>query len=182
VKLTIGSLELRRFAMADARALYAVRDHESVRRFMADPSPLAYASHLDWVFRNLIEGDAIVLFLARVHREPVGLTLLKRRSEHEAEIGVMFREASRHAAVIPRAAVATLYLAFEEFGLRSLVSYVIPGHERAVAFNTGLGGREAPSDKPGMRMFHATREECLGHPRYVRMMERMRPRMRLSRE
>ena len=178
--IVVGSLELRQFRAGDEPDLFAVRNHESVRGFMADPRPLDYAAHLAWVQANLLEGDRIVLFIVRKRGEPVGITLLKRISEDTAEIGVMFREAGRHTTAATHAAVATVCYAFHHLALAQLTSYVVQAHPRAVAINSAFGGREVASDKPGMVQFRATREECLGNRNYLRVLQRIQPRMRIT--
>jgi RimJ/RimL family protein N-acetyltransferase len=178
--IAVGSLELRQFRAGDEADLFAVRNHESVRRFMADPRPLDYAAHLGWVRANLLEGDRIALFVVRKHGEPVGITLLKRTSNDTAEIGVMFREAGRHTVSATHAAVATVYYAFHHLGLAQLTSYVVQAHPRAVAINSAFGGREVESDKPGMVQFRASREDCLGNANYLRVLQRIQARMRIS--
>jgi RimJ/RimL family protein N-acetyltransferase len=117
------------------------------------------------------------LFLARAHDEAIGLTLLKRLAPDTVEVGVMFREARRHSLLPAQAAVAMLYLAFEHFGMEWAVSYVLPQHERAIALNTGLGGEQVPSGKPGMVCFRQRRAVALSNRHYARLLSRMRLKM-----
>ena len=49
MKLLIGGLELAQFTAADTQALYDVRNHQSVRSFMANAEPLAWDRHVAWV-------------------------------------------------------------------------------------------------------------------------------------
>lgn len=176
----IGSLLLRQFQPGDEADLFAVRNHESVRRFMADPRPLDYAAHLEWVSKNLIGDDRIVLFIARRHSEPVGLTLLKRLGADDAEIGVMFRDADRYRVAVTHAAVATVHYAFEHLGLGHLTSYVVPEHPRAMSINRAFGGREVASDKPGMVQYRAARAQCLGNDNYRRILQRISGKLTIT--
>lgn len=178
--ITIGALELRRFGRGDVDDLYAVRNHESVRAFMADPRPLEYSAHVEWTRKNLLESDRIVLFVARKRGEPVGLTLLKRLSQDTAEIGVMFRDARRHRLAASEAAVATAQYGFRRVGFKFLVSYVVPGHTDAVSINRGFGGQEVPSDKPGMLQFRGTLEACMRNPAYRALLARIEPKMSIT--
>ena len=175
IRIPLRSFELRQFRPDDTDDLYAVRNHESVRSLLADPRPIPYDSHVNWVNLNLIPGRDILLFLARAHGEAIGLTLLKRLAPDTVEVGVMFREARRHPLLPAQAAVAMLYLAFEHFGMGWAVSYVLPHHERAIALNRGLGGEEVPSDKPGMICFRQRGLVVLGNRHYLRLLARVRP-------
>jgi RimJ/RimL family protein N-acetyltransferase len=175
IRIPLRSFELRQFGPDDTDDLYAVRNHESVRCLLADPRPIAYDSHVSWVNRNLIPGRDILLFLARVHDEAIGLTLLKRLAPDTVELGVMFREVQRHAMLPSQAAVAMVYLAFEHFGMAWGVSYALPQHERAVALNKGLGGEEVPSDKPGMICFRQRGVAALRNRHYLRLLARVSP-------
>ena len=175
IRIPLRSFELRQFGPDDTDDLYAVRNHESVRSLLADPRPIPYDSHVNWVNLNLIPGRDILLFLARAHGEAIGLTLLKRLAPDTVEVGVMFREARRHPLLPAQAAVAMLYLAFEHFGMGWAVSYVLPHHERAIALNRGLGGEEVPSDKPGMICFRQRGAVVLCNQHYLRLLARVRP-------
>lgn len=175
IRIPLRSFELRQFGPDDTDDLYAVRNHESVRSLLADPRPIPYDSHVNWVNLNLIPGRDILLFLARAHDEAIGLALLKRLAPDTVELGVMFREARHHPVLPAQAAVAMLYLAFEHFGMGWVVSYVLPQHERAIALNTGLGGEEVPSDKPGMICFRQRGAVILRNQHYVRLLARVRP-------
>ena len=175
IRIPLRSFELRQFRPDDTDDLYAVRNHESVRSLLADPRPIAYDSHVNWVNQNLIPGRDILLFLAHAQDEAIGLTLLKRLAPDTVELGVMFRDAQRHAMLPSQAAVAMVYLAFEHFGMAWGVTYALRQHERAIALNTGLGGEEVPSDKPGMICFRQRGAVILRNQHYLRLLARVRP-------
>lgn len=179
MKIVIGKLELAQFTAADTEDLYRIRNHESVRGFMSNPAPLEWESHVAWVQVNLLSGGRILLLMVRLEGEALGFTLLKRLAEDTAEIGVVVREAPRHRLIPSEAGAATLYLAFEVLGLTRLVSYVVPAHRHAIAFNSGAGGREVQSDKPGMLQFDFTRESYLSNRHCLRTIARMRPKMQV---
>lgn len=181
LRIAIGSIELRQFAAEDTEDLYRVRNHESVRSYMADPRPIPWESHVEWVNRNLIPGRDILLFLVRLKGSAIGLTLLKRLAPDVVEVGAIFREAKLHPVIPGQAAVAMLHLAFEHFRMRGAVSYVLPDHQRALALNRALG-REAESAKPGMVCFRCSRTTLLRNPHYRRLMVRIGPRMTIATE
>lgn len=180
LRITIGSIELRQFGQEDTEALYAVRNHESVRSYMANSSAIPWESHVAWVNANLLPGRDILLFLVRLKGEVIGLTLLKRVASDVVEVGIMFREAQLHPVIPAQAAAITLYLAFERFGMRQTVAYALPGHARALALNRALGGLEVESDKPGMVCFRRDRDAVLRNPHYRRLMARIRPKMTIA--
>lgn len=179
MKITIGGLELRQFTAEDAEDLHRVRNDPSVRRYMSDPTPIPLEAHLAWVKTHLLEGRDLLLFMVRRNGEAIGFTLL-RRVGGDTEIGVMFKEATRHPVLPAYATVATLYCAFCLRGVTRLISYVAPAHERALALNRGFGAWEVESDKPGMIKFRLSPEVCLANPTWKKMMERLGDRMQVT--
>lgn len=180
MRITIGSIELRQFGPEDSEDLYSVRNHESVRSYMANPRAIPWESHVAWVNDNLLPGRDILLFLVRLQGDAIGLSLLKRLAPDVVEVGVMFREAKLHPVIPAQAAATTLYLAFEHFGMRETVAYALPEHKRAIALNSALGGLKVESDKPGMVCFRRNRDAVLCNPHYRRLMARIRPRMTIA--
>lgn len=177
MKIVADDLTLSLFEGGDVAALHAVRNDPDVRRHMADPRPLTWAAHRAWVEANLLNTRRLLLFLVRVDGDAVGFTLL-RPAAGAAEIGVVFRDPLRHAFAIHTATLLTLHIALEQLDLPSLVSYVMPEHERALAFNRGFGGTEVESDRPPMVKLHARRADLLASHHYQRGMSRIRDRTR----
>jgi RimJ/RimL family protein N-acetyltransferase len=177
MRITIGPLELGRFTADDTDALYAVRNHPDVRRYMADPRPLAYERHVEWVQRHLVAGTDHCLFVVRWDGEPTGFTVLKRLGPATAEIGAMFRAPDRHRVVIAYATVATLDWGYRGLGVTTLSSWIVPTHTRAMDWNRAFGAWEVPSTKPGLVEFHQTREVALAHPTFVKIFARVKDRM-----
>jgi RimJ/RimL family protein N-acetyltransferase len=181
MKITIGNLELAQFTPRDIRELYLIRNHPSVRRFMTNPGFLSYKAHRDWVQKNLIHQTNLLVFLVRLRGErAIGLTQLQRRGDDTAEIGVMFREANTHLVVPYTSTGATLHLAFGPLRLAWLVSYVVPGHDRAFALNQSFGAWTEESDKPGMIKYRLSREVCLANENYLKVMNRMRDQLTIT--
>jgi len=179
MKIVIGKLELAQFTAPDAEDLYRIRNHESVRSFMSNPAPLEWESHVRWARENLLEGGRILLLIVRLEAAALGFTLLKRLAEDTAEIGVVVREAPRHRLICSEAGAATLYLGFEVLRFTRLVSYVVPTHAHAIEFNARAGGREVPSDKPGMIQFDFIGESYLSNRHCQRIVARMRPKLQV---
>ena len=182
MKIVIGKLELAQFTGADTGDLYRIRNHESVRGFMSNPSPLEWESHTAWVRDNLLSGGRILLLMVRLDGAPLGFTLLKRLTEDTAEIGVVVREAARHRLIPSEAGAATLYLAFEVLRFRRLVSYVVPAHRHALNFNRRAGARQVASDKAGMLKLSFSRAGYLRNPHCRRIVARMRPKLEVITE
>ena len=175
MKITIDQVELAQFTAQDTRTLYDIRNHDSVRPFMSNSAPLEYEKHEAWTKKNLIDGRGFLLLLVRVAgREPIGFTLLQRKSADTAEIGVIFREAAQHPVVPLVATVATLHLAFCHLNLAHLVSYVSPTNQRALSLNRSFGMVEIESDKPGELKMYMSREGCLTNPNYLKVFKRMK--------
>lgn len=174
MNISLGTLYLTLFAENDIEALYRIRNHATVRKYMSNTQPIGYDSHVKWVRQNLIGEKKLLLFMVRRKDQPLGFTLLKKVSEDTAEMGVIFREASKHPGVPYYATVMTLYIAFGYLKLSWLVSYVIPGHERAIYINNAFGGWEVESDKPGMGKFCVNRDVCMKSESYQKVMGRIK--------
>lgn len=177
MKILSGGVELVQFTAADTQALYEIRNHESVRSFMANPAPLAIEAHREWTRRHLLEGADVLLFMIGAGGEPCGFSVLKRLAADCAEIGVMVRDAAQRPIVASIATTATLHCAFERLSFETVVSWVLPEHRRALAFNQAFGGAEVPSEKPGMLQFRLSREECLRNESYRRLKARLGARL-----
>jgi RimJ/RimL family protein N-acetyltransferase len=182
MKIVIGKLELAQFTAADTEDLYCIRNHESVRSFMSNSAPLEWESHVAWARKNLVESGQILLLIVRLEGAALGFTLLKRLTEDTAEVGVVLREALRHRLIASEAGAATLYLGFEVFQFKRLVSYVVLTHAHAIDFNARAGGREVPSDKQGMLQFDFSAEGYLGNRHCRRIVARMRPKLQVITE
>jgi RimJ/RimL family protein N-acetyltransferase len=172
-----GGVTLARFTADDTADLHRIRNHPTVRPFMADPRPIAWDRHVDWVRAHLLEADDLWLFMVRERGEAVGFTLLQRLAADTAEIGAIFRDPDDHALVTAYAIVLTLHQAFERLGLRWLVSWVLPGHQRALGVNRAFGAWEVPSEKPGMVQFRLSREVCVAGEPYRKILARLADRL-----
>lgn len=182
IEIDAGSVRLSQFAAADARDLYCIRNHPTVRRFMSDPRLIPYRSHVRWVSERLLADANHLLFLVRLRSgsRAVGLTQLRIAGD-TAEIGVMFREPGRHQVVTFVATVATLHVAFDQLGLKWLISYVLPAYDAAIEFNKGFGAWEEPSDKPGMVKLRLSAEVCRQNENFRRVLDRMKGRLHVRR-
>ncbi len=149
---------------------------------MTNPGLIPYKTHREWVQKHLIDGKDLLLFMVRpkTGSRAIGFTQLWIR-EDTAEIGVIFRESTRHQASSALSTVATLHLAFCHLNLAWLFSYVIPAHKAAISFNRALGAQEVASDKPGMIKLKLSRAECLGNERYARVFARIKDRIEIVR-
>lgn len=182
MRISFENVELAEFTAGDVRDLYRIRNHESVRRYLANTSSIPYRAHVEWVRKRLLQDDKLLLFLVRLKGEAIGFTQLESKGGNAAEIGVMFRESSRHQVVSYVATVATLYCAFCLLKTDWLISYVVPTHDRALALNRSFGAWEVPSDKPGMVQFRLSGEVCLANENYRKVLERIRDRMEINGE
>ncbi len=146
---------------------------------MADPQPIPYDSHVEWVRKNFIDEKKLLLLVVRRQGNPLGFTLLKKVSEDTAEIGVIFMEATKHPIVPYYSTVITLCIAFCCLKLSWLISYVIPGHDRAISLNNSFGAWEIESDKPGMHKFCLSREICVENENYQKVMKRIKNNLKI---
>ena len=174
MRLRSGSVELRAFEPALTEAVFAVRNHPSVRAHLRDPRPLAWESHVRWVQANLVEQRLQHLFVAFHAGEVAGITLLRNFREREAEIGVMVVEPARHRLAAYIAAHLIGYYAFEILGLERLLSYVPVAHRDAVEFNVRCGFEPTGEPSSEYRVLALTIERSRTHPAHKRFRERRR--------
>lgn len=177
---SLGPLTLDPFTASGIRELYAIRNHPTVRPFMANPEPIAYRSHAEWARERLVGSSDLLLWLVRPApgRRAIGFTQLRLDAARDTgEIGVIFREPERHRLPAALATAITLHLLFERLGCGRVDSYVIPGHEAAIAYNRAWGTAIVESDKPGMVKLSMSREECLANANYRKVMSRVARRL-----
>jgi hypothetical protein len=148
---------------------------------MANPELIPYKYHVEWVRKNLIEEQKLLLFLVRLKGKAIGLSLLRGAGD-TTEIGVMFREPNRHRVVTYTTAVATLHFAFCHLRLNNIISYVIPSHHIAISFNCSFGAWEVKSDKPDLIKFQLSREVCLNNENYLKVFDRIKDQIDMSGE
>jgi len=179
IMIQIGHLELSQFSIKDIRELYCIRNHESVRPYTSKPALIPYKSHVHWVNTELMVNKDLLLFLVRTRagERAAGLAQLRIKGD-TSEIGVMFREPSRHQTVTSVSTVAMLHLAFEQLRLQWVVSYVIPSHAAAIRFNKSFGAWEEESDIPGMVKLRLSRDRCSEH--FERIFARIKQRLRVQ--
>jgi hypothetical protein len=177
MRLILGSIELLEFRPMDVTDLFRIRNDESVRSFMTDPRPIAFAAHEQWVAQHLFPGGSLLLLLARKNAVPIGFTLLKMLDTNTVEFGAIFCNAQRYPIIPGQAATIMAYLGYDYYGFPWAKTYVRPEHMRAIDLNRGLGGIEVESDRPGMICFHSPRATVLDNPRYRKLMARIAAKM-----
>jgi RimJ/RimL family protein N-acetyltransferase len=171
-------VELRQFALNDARQLYAIRNHHSVRRFMSKPALIPYKQHVQWVRNQLIGNENFLLFLVRTKpaARAIGIAQL-RVNGRSAEIGVIFRDAPKHQIVTVMATMAMLQFAFLHLELLSLVSYVVPTHTAAIEYNKMFGASEEDSEIDGMVKLRLGKDVYMDNENVKRFLRRIKNRL-----
>jgi len=178
-----GHLVLDPYTAGDSRDLYAVRFHPTVRKFMTNPSLIAYRAHQDWARQNLVQAPDMHLWLVRFGAAPraIGFTQLKLNAAgNAAEIGVMFREPKKHQLASVLSSVITLHLAFVHFSCAWVTSYVVPTAQHAIDYNLGGGFSIHPSDRPEMVCLRLSRDVYLSSEIYRRVKVRLIPSLQIS--
>jgi len=164
MRIRSGKVELRRFEPALSDALYAVRNHPSVRRDLRDPRPIERASHDRWVRENLVEARTQELFVVFHGAAAEGIALLRNLRGREAEIGVMIVEPARRRLLAYVAAHLVGYYAFEVLGLERLLSYVPLRHEKALEFNLNCGFERTGQASDQYHVLALSRQQSREHP------------------
>jgi hypothetical protein len=180
IRVQAGHLTLDPFTAgpAPARELYAVRNHPTVRPFMADPALIPYRAHLAWTRAHLVGSPALHLWLVRPAPgvRAIGFTQLKIAGD-TAEIGVMFREPETHRLPAALTTAITLHLAYTVLECAYTTSYVIPTHRHAIDFNLAWGASIVDSDKPPMVLLKMHRDACFANANFRRIMTRLGKRL-----
>ena len=172
MRIRSGELELREFEPALSGALYAVRNHPSVRQHLRSAQPIARPEHERWVDENLVRERRLRLFLVHLAGAARGLALLRNFSGASAEIGVMMVEARRHRLAAYKASHLIGHFGFEVLGLERLLSYV-PRHNRhALAFNEACGFERTGDDSEAYFALALARERWRSHPVHRRFRAR----------
>ncbi len=177
---SLGALTLDPFTASGIRELYVIRNHPTVRPFMARSGVIAYRQHAAWAREKLVGATDIALWLVRPApgARAIGFTQLRFNAARDTgEIGVIFREPETHRLPAALSTAITLHLLFTHFGCGRVDSYVIPGHEAAIAYNQAWGTRIVETDKPGMVKLSMSREECFANANYRKVMARVSRRL-----
>lgn len=176
----LGALALDPFSEAGTRELYAIRNHPTVRPFMAHPELIPYKRHAAWVRDRLLGSQDLHLWLVRPApgSRAIGFTQLRMNAARDVcEIGAIFREPESHRMPAGFATAITVHLAFDRFACRRIDSYVIPDHRAAIQYNQAWGMSIVESDKPGMVKLSMSREVCLANENYRKVMSRVIKRL-----
>jgi RimJ/RimL family protein N-acetyltransferase len=176
----LGALALDPFTEAGIRELYAIRNHPTVRPFMANPELIPYRKHAAWAREKLPGSQDLLLWLVRPSpgSRAIGFTQLRLNAARDAsEIGVVFREPETHRIPAGFATAITLHLACDRLACSRIDSYVIPDHRAAIQYNQAWGLTIVESDKPGMVKLSMSREACLANENYRKVMSRVIKRL-----
>ncbi len=176
VRASLGNLRLDPVTSADARELYRVRMHPSVRQFMSNPVLIPFSSHRAWFGKHLSNPDGLQIWLIRTApgSRAIGLSQLRTRSD-TSEIGVMLREPKHHRLNAALVTATTLYLAY--LHVPWVISYVIPEHKDAIEFNLAWGASIVPSDKAGLVKLQLHRDVCRANNNFARIFARVEKRL-----
>jgi len=177
---SLGPLTLDPFSARGIRELYAIRNHPTVRPFMANPELIPYRRHAAWAREKLLGSQELHLWLVRPApgARAIGFTQLRLSAARDTcEIGVVFREPESHRMPAGLATAITLHLACDRFACGRIDSYVIPDHRAALQYNQAWGLAVVESDKPGMVKLSMSRAACLANENYRRVMSRVSKRL-----
>jgi RimJ/RimL family protein N-acetyltransferase len=168
MQIRSGDVTLRAFDASLSGAVYAVRNHASVRVRLRDPRPIEWGRHEQWVRENLLEARRLLLFVVLQGDAPVGIALLRNIQEQTAEIGVMVVEAERRPLVAYKAAHLIGWYGFELLDLKKLFSYVPIHNARALTFNLRCGFVPTGEASDIYQVLVLTRQESRAHPTHRR--------------
>jgi len=172
MQIRSGDVTLRAFDASLSGAVYAVRNHASVRLRLRDPRPIERERHEQWVRENLLEAQRLRLFVVLQGVAPVGIALLRNIREQTAEIGVMVVEAERRPLVGYKAAHLIGWYGFERLDLQRLFSYVPSHNTRALAFNRRCGFVPTGETSEIYQVLVLTRQEYRAHPTHRRFRQK----------
>ena len=163
-----GDVVLRSFDVTLSDAVYAIRNHPTVRVHLRDARPIERGSHDRWVRENLVEAHRLWLFLLLQRGNPVGIALIRNVRERTGEIGVMVVEAERRPLVCYKAAHLIGYFGFEVLDLERLYSFVPRRNTRALAFNRRCGFEPTGNASEVYHGLVLDRDHSRSHPTHRR--------------
>ena len=168
MQIRSGDVTLRAFDASLSGAVYAVRNHASVRAHLRDTRPIPRESHDRWILENLVESRLLWLFVVFQGRDPVGISLLRNIRERSGEIGVMVMEAGQRPLCCYKAAHLIGYFGFEVIDLERIFSYVPRHNARALLFNRRCGFEPTGGVSDIYHELVLTCEQSRSHPTHRR--------------
>lgn len=159
MRIRSGNVAIVAFDESKTDAIFAVRNHPSVRAGMRDNRPLTIEGHRTWVEQNLVRMRTVDLFVVESGAHVVGITLLRNFRAGSAEIGVMLVNAEQRPLLCYKAAHLTAYYGLEILGLERLLSYVPRHNNRALLFNRHCGFEDTGSELPEYHELVLTRDK-----------------------
>ncbi len=142
-----NDLSIKKVTRKECQALYRIRNHATVRKNLINNKPLDYQKHVNW-FNNIFLIDKThVHFLVKYKNKYIGLVLLRKITNKDAEIGIMFKETKKIHWPIIYSTVFILNYGFNNLKLNKLYSYVFPENTQAIKFNNGFSGKRTKSER-----------------------------------
>jgi len=158
-------------------ALLDIRNHASVRTFMADPNEISLEDHLRWVESNLDpdchhHGQTQLAFIM-VRGHPRGFVLVRDINENSGEVGIMIRESDEVLGLGAVVAVLALEkLCFNYLGLKAVSAKASPHNSKVLRILRGLGGEEVEMSDEKSLWFTYRVTDCRSNKVYQYILKR----------
>ena len=137
-------LAYRGIAESDAELIVSWRSNPDNYRYFLSAKPISLDDHLTW-FKGYLEDDTRYDFMILDGSgSPIGTCGLSHIGGGSCEVSYMIGDRAARGRGYAREAVRRLVdLAFNEFGLRSVIATVLPENEASIAVVEGVGFRES---------------------------------------
>lgn len=147
MKITLENICYESFKLKDAKALYKIRNHHSVRKYLLKKKPITYPSHLKWLKKNIIKNTNNHILMIKKNNQALGFLVVCNIKNNFAEIGLMIKNPEKHLFLAAISSVILAYCALDIFKIRNLYAYVNPLNYKAIKLDTSLGMEKIKSEK-----------------------------------
>lgn len=136
-------LRFRGIQRGDAEAIASWRSDPSNYRFFFNARPITVEEHLAWFERYLGDETRYDFMVIGEGGEPIGTAGLSSIESGSCEISYMIGDMKARGKGYAKETVRRLTeVAFEEFGVESVVARVVPGNDASAAVLAGSGFAE----------------------------------------
>lgn len=160
-----GSLEFVYFEEGKTDLLFQIRNDESVRKYMSDPTSLDYEKHCQWVRDHLLQPDPTThIWFIRFNGVERGFLLIRNIRGSVGEFGIMIQ--GPRPGFGAKSAVLFMEYLFTAGGFTELRTKALKTHRNTISSGFGIGAREIEGEDARERYFVFTPDACHASPAF----------------
>lgn len=176
-----GAIEFIKYTAEFKKILWQLRNHKTVRENLQNKDKITYKDHCDWVEKNIIKSEDILLFMILKNKDPIGFCLLRDFVKETAELGVMIKNATTHINVGPLAGVFAGEYGFQKLKLKKIFSKIYLKNERSLNLNLFCGGKVYKEDEGNAKIVFLPKK-CRKNKIYQKILQRYKINEKLLNE